>query len=124
MMEKQVSNTYFSEKIYFIGQVSTTSRGHEVYLLLGTGGLLHYLSSVHHIDALGQFVYLLAAGILQYSETGHVIADSTSKFTFEAGGRNKKRKQIANILDAYRVEDDIEYGSTGVIPPWAFGLMR
>ena len=88
------------------------------------GGLLHYLSSVHHIDALGQFVYLLAAGILQYSEAGHVIADSTSKFTFEAGGRNKKRKQIANILDAYRVEDDIEYGSTGVIPPWALGLMR
>ena len=88
------------------------------------GGLLHYLSSVHHIDALGQFVYLLAAGILQYSETGHVIADSTSKFTFEAESRNKKRKQIANILDAYRVEDDIEYGSTGVIPPWAFGLMR
>ncbi len=66
-----------------------------------------------------------------YNQT-RVVADVISSnesdfrignFTFEVGGRSKKRKQIADIPDAYIVKDDIEYGATGVIPLWAFGLM-
>lgn len=45
------------------------------------------------------------------------------KYTFEVGGKGKKRKQIADIKDGYVVKDDIEYHTDGVIPLWAFGLM-
>lgn len=42
--------------------------------------------------------------------------------TFEVGGRNKKRKQIADIADAYVVKDDVEYAFENIIPLWMFGL--
>lgn len=44
-------------------------------------------------------------------------------YTFEVGGKNKKRKQIADIPNGIVVKDDIEFGAKGVIPLWAFGLM-
>ena len=42
--------------------------------------------------------------------------------TFETGGQNKKRKQIAGLNDAYIVKDDIEYAYQNTIPLWAFGF--
>ena len=42
--------------------------------------------------------------------------------TFEIGGQNKKRKQIAGLNDAYIVKDDIEYAYQNTIPLWAFGF--
>ena len=45
------------------------------------------------------------------------------KYTFEVGGKGKKRKQIADIPNGYIVKDDIEYPTTGIIPLWYFGLM-
>ena len=44
------------------------------------------------------------------------------KYTFEVGGRNKGKKQIENLADAYIVKDDIEYAHGNVIPLWMFGL--
>lgn len=44
-------------------------------------------------------------------------------YTFEVGGKNKKRKQISDIEKGYLVKDDIEFASDGVIPLWAFGLL-
>lgn len=44
-------------------------------------------------------------------------------YTFEVGGKNKKRKQIADVDNGFVVKDDIEYASDGVIPLWAFGLL-
>lgn len=41
---------------------------------------------------------------------------------FEVGGRNKKRKQVTDIDDAYVVKDDIEYAYRNTIPLWMFGL--
>lgn len=58
----------------------------------------------------------------------HKVAASTvSDFlvgghTFEVGGRNKKRKQIAGLRDAYVVKDDILYAHDNIIPLWMFGL--
>lgn len=43
--------------------------------------------------------------------------------TFEVGGKNKGKKQIAQIDKGYLVKDDIEYGFGNVIPMWHFGLM-
>ncbi|MBQ9435219.1 MAG: AAA family ATPase [Bacteroidales bacterium] len=42
--------------------------------------------------------------------------------TFEVGGRNKKKKQIASLQDAFVVKDDIEYAYQNIIPLWMFGL--
>lgn len=42
--------------------------------------------------------------------------------TFEVGGRRKGKKQIADAQEGYIVKDDIEYGTTGIIPLWTFGL--
>ena len=56
-----------------------------------------------------------------------VIASRVSDFmigdmTFEVGGRQKGKKQIESIPDAYIVKDDIEFAQGNVIPLWAFGL--
>ena len=44
-------------------------------------------------------------------------------YTFEVGGKNKKRKQIADIENGIVVRDDIEFPAPGIIPLWAFGLL-
>jgi predicted AAA+ superfamily ATPase len=57
-----------------------------------------------------------------------VISSPVSDFriddmTFEVGGRNKGKKQIADIPAGYIVKDDIEIGFRNTIPLWQFGLM-
>lgn len=42
--------------------------------------------------------------------------------TFEIGGRNKGRRQIENLTDAFVVKDNIEQWQPGAIPLWLFGL--
>lgn len=42
--------------------------------------------------------------------------------TFEVSGRNKGKKQIAQVKDAFIVKDDIEYGYENIIPLWHFGM--
>lgn len=44
------------------------------------------------------------------------------EYTFEIGGKNKTRKQVARIEKAYIVKDDIEFGFADNIPLWAIGL--
>jgi uncharacterized protein len=45
------------------------------------------------------------------------------KYTFEIGGKNKSKKQIANLENAFVVKDSIEIGFGNNIPVWLFGLM-
>ncbi len=45
------------------------------------------------------------------------------KYTFEVGGKNKKRKQIQGLENAYVVKDDTEHGYDNVIPIWTLGLL-
>jgi len=44
-------------------------------------------------------------------------------YTFEIGGKNKTKKQIKNIENAYIITDDIEIGSGNKIPLWLFGFL-
>ena len=53
------------------------------------------------------------------SRAGDFVVDG---HTFEVGGRNKKKKQIAEIADSYVVRDDTEYVYENIIPLWMFGL--
>ncbi|GHA42885.1 ATPase AAA [Salinimicrobium marinum] len=55
------------------------------------------------------------------SETADFVIDKT--FTFEIGGKNKTRKQIADTENAYIAKDGIEIGFGNIIPVWLFGFM-
>jgi predicted AAA+ superfamily ATPase len=45
------------------------------------------------------------------------------KYTFEVGGKNKTKKQIQGIANAYIAQDNIEIGFSNNIPLWLFGFM-
>lgn len=42
--------------------------------------------------------------------------------TFEVGGKNKGKKQIKDVANAFVVKDNIETGYGNIIPLWEFGL--
>ena len=45
------------------------------------------------------------------------------RYTFEVGGKNKTRKQVQGVDNAYVVRDDIETGFGNYIPLWIFGFL-
>ena len=49
------------------------------------------------------------------------LVDDT--YTFEIGGKSKKKKQIKNLENAFVVSDNIEHGYGNIIPLWLFGFM-
>ncbi|PKP02662.1 MAG: AAA family ATPase [Bacteroidetes bacterium HGW-Bacteroidetes-6] len=67
---------------------------------------MHQISAKHQVN---------------YSPISDFYVDE--KFTFEIGGKPKKRSQITGIKNAYVVKDDIEYGFGNIIPLWLFGFM-
>jgi len=56
-----------------------------------------------------------------YPPNGDFLIDN--KYTFEIGGKNKTRKQIIGIENAYIAADDIEIGFQNKIPIWLFGFL-
>jgi len=46
-----------------------------------------------------------------------------NKYTFEIGGKNKTKKQIIGIKNAYVAADGIEHGYKDTIPLWLFGFL-
>lgn len=64
----------------------------------------------------------------QLRATHTVSASRASDFTvdghtFEIGGHNKGKKQVADLPNAYVVRDDTDYAIGNILPLWAFGLM-
>ena len=59
--------------------------------------------------------------VLSLPDKGDVLVDNT--FLFEIGGKNKTKKQIVNIENAFVVHDDIEIGFQNNIPLWLFGFL-
>ncbi|MGB0999462.1 MAG: ATP-binding protein, partial [Flavobacteriales bacterium] len=53
------------------------------------------------------------------SEQADFVIDSN--YTFEIGGKNKTKKQIKTIDNAYIAKDHIEIGFANIIPVWLFG---
>ncbi len=45
------------------------------------------------------------------------------KYTFEVGGKNKTKKQIKDLENAFVIQDDIEIGRGNIIPLWLFGFL-
>jgi len=58
---------------------------------------------------------------INLSKNADFLVDKT--FTFEIGGKNKTKKQIAHIENAYIAKDSIEIGFGNIIPVWLFGFM-
>ncbi|AYD47819.1 ATP-binding protein [Arachidicoccus soli] len=58
---------------------------------------------------------------INLSETADFMVDKT--YTFEIGGKNKTRKQIAGAKNAYVAKDGVEVGVGNIIPVWLFGFM-
>lgn len=45
------------------------------------------------------------------------------QYTIEVGGKNKTRKQLQGLEDAFIAADDIEYGTGKRVPLWLFGFL-
>lgn len=93
-----------------------------------------YLNNPNLISALASHTYevgtvretffmnqLQVSHNVQYSAKSDFVVDN--KFTFEVGGKNKNRKQIAGIENAYIAADNIEFSSQNKIPIWLFGFL-
>jgi len=58
---------------------------------------------------------------INYTKIGDFIIDD--KIIFEIGGKNKTKKQIADIDNAFLAIDNIETGFANKIPLWLFGFL-
>ncbi len=58
---------------------------------------------------------------LSLPDKGDVIVDNT--YVFEIGGKQKSKKQIAHLENAFVVNDGIEVGFQNNIPLWLFGFL-
>lgn len=58
---------------------------------------------------------------ISYHEKTDFLVDNT--YAFEIGGKDKSKKQITSIENAYIVSDEIEYGYQNKIPIWLFGFL-
>ena len=58
---------------------------------------------------------------INLSQTADFLIDKT--YTFEIGGKNKTKKQIAKVKNAYIGKDGIEIGFGNIIPIWLFGFL-
>lgn len=65
----------------------------------------------------------------QLRTSNDIVASPVSDFlvngqyTFEVGGRKKKRRQQQGIENGFVVKDDIETGYGNIIPLWMFGML-
>jgi predicted AAA+ superfamily ATPase len=76
------------------------------------------IGNVRETFFLNQFIGIHEINL---SEKADFIIDK--KFTFEIGGKNKTKKQIATISDVFVAKDGIEIGFSNQIPVWLFGFM-
>ena len=59
---------------------------------------------------------------ISFHEKTDFLVDNT--YAFEIGGKDKSKKQITGIENAYIVSDEIEYGYQNKIPIWLFGFLN
>jgi predicted AAA+ superfamily ATPase len=58
---------------------------------------------------------------IRYHEKTDFLVNNT--YAFEIGGKDKSKKQISGMENAYIVSDEIEYGYQSKIPIWVFGFL-
>jgi uncharacterized protein len=103
--------------------ISRMAKPDKIYL--NNANLLYALSptSVNPGTIRETFFYNQVSAIHKVAlpKSADFIVDN--KYTFEIGEKNKAKKQIAGIKNAYIVSDNIEYGFKNRIPLWMFGFL-
>lgn len=56
-------------------------------------------------------------------EVDFLVIDKTHRYEIEVGGKNKKRKQIGNLKDAFIFKDGIEVGYADSVPLYLAGFL-
>lgn len=69
------------------------------------------------------FFYNQSSRVAEVNASPYADFLINGQYTFEIGGKNKNKKQIANIPESYIVMDDIETGYDNVLPLWMFGFL-
>ena len=65
--------------------------------------------------------HLSKVAAVRYSPQSDFFIDNT--YTIEVGGKNKTRKQLQGLDDAFIAADNIEHGHGKTIPLWLFGFL-
>ncbi|MGF7138148.1 ATP-binding protein [Roseimarinus sediminis] len=86
-----------------------------IYALTGSQADVGYLRETFFYNQLSQVHRVSAAPESDFMVDG--------KYTFEIGGKNKKKSQIQDVDRAFLVMDDIETGFDNVLPLWLFGFL-
>jgi len=94
-------------------------------LFLGNTNLMFALAKENtNVDNLRETFFLN-----QFQELHQINISNQADFlideiyTFEIGGKNKSKKQITGVPNAYIGKDNIEIGFANYIPVWLFGFM-
>lgn len=64
---------------------------------------------------------LAVVGKIDIPKQGDFLVNN--RFTFEVGGKDKSRKQLTGIKNAWVVKDDLEYPVGSELPLWMFGFL-
>ncbi len=103
--------------------VSTLQKPEKVYLQ--NTNLLYALSeALPEVGTVREVFFnnqLSARHTVGYSAQTDFVVDR--QYHFEIGGRNKGRKQIEGLSDAWVVKDDLEYPVGQSLPLWVFGFL-
>ncbi len=93
-------------------------------IYFSNSNLLYALTENSEIGTVRETFFLSQLSVnhkVNYPKSGDFMIDK--KYTFEIGGKNKDRKQIQNLKNAYLALDNIEYGQGNSIPLWLFGFL-
>jgi len=125
----QVSDfLYYLEKSGSVMQLRDSTKGirelgkvEKVYL--GNTNLIHAIAEEKPDIGNIRETFFLSQMSVRNNITSSPFADFLIKdATFEVGGKNKKKKQIEGIENAYVVKDDLEFGYMNTLPLWHFGF--
>ncbi|NOX46542.1 MAG: ATP-binding protein [Chlorobi bacterium] len=109
--------------------LSTEGIGHAIIqkpekIYLSNTNIIYAISNDINIGNIRETFFLNQVSSLyniKYPKAGDFFVDG--KYTFEIGGRNKTKKQVAHLENSFLALDDIEYGYKAKIPLWLFGFL-
>ena len=119
---KLLNDAELLQLLYVKGKsINSINKPEKIYL--GNTNLI-YNNSIKNIGNIRETFFFNQLKIKHivnaHKQTDFLVDD---KYAFEIGGKNKTKKQIKGISNAYVVKDDIEIGQNNTVPLWLFGMM-
>jgi len=119
---------FYLEKAGLIAQLRSNTKGIRLLgkvekIYLDNPNLIASIAEgTPNIGTIRETFFLNQMGVNHHVFSSDVADFTIDNYTFEVGGKNKSKKQIEGINNAYIIKDDIEYGYLNTIPLWAFGF--